>query len=236
MNFFCLNYTFPTAGMNNWFMPNWSFPNFSFPNFSSFFQLPTLNYVNNQNNPFLFNNLYYPVQQSVFTINNFGLRPQSQPTINSSVVSKSEKTNTDTFTRSSNINYAKDELKLDDYNAFKGERLARIALNNSVGWTGYCATYVKKDIQAAGLGSYKLGDAYKMPKILRNNPNFKEISTNGVDVSKLPAGCVLVYGKGVEGYSDNYGHTEITLGDGRAASDGITKNLHKKPSNIFIPV
>ena len=75
-----------------------------------------------------------------------------------------------------------------------------------------------------------------MSKILKNNKNFKEISPEGIDVGKLPAGCVLVYDKGVEGYSKRYGHTEITTGDGRAVSDGITKNLCKKPSAIFIPV
>ena len=47
--------------------------------------------------------------------------------------------NIDSFTRSSDINYAKDNLKLDDYNAFKGERLAKTALNRAVGWKGYCA-------------------------------------------------------------------------------------------------
>ena len=46
----------------------------------------------------------------------------------------------------------------------------------------------------------------------------------------------MVYDKGVQGYSASYGHTEITTGDGRAVSDGITNNLYKKPSSIFIPV
>jgi hypothetical protein len=75
-----------------------------------------------------------------------------------------------------------------------------------------------------------------MPSILKSNRNFKEISTEGIDVAKLPAGCILVYGRGEQGYDEDAGHTEITTGDGRAVSDGITKNLYKKPSNIFIPV
>ena len=109
-------------------------------------------------------------------------------------------------------------------------------MNNSTGATGFCAAYVKRAIQQAGLGPYESGHAYQMTQILRKNKNFKEISPENVDVSKLPAGCVLVYNKGVEGYSKEYGHTEITTGDGRAAYDGITKNLYKKPSAIFIPV
>ena len=75
-----------------------------------------------------------------------------------------------------------------------------------------------------------------MPSILRNNKNFKEIPVDTVNVKDLPAGCVLVYDKGSQGYSRKYGHTEITTGDGRAVSDGITKNLYKKPSAIFMPV
>ena len=75
-----------------------------------------------------------------------------------------------------------------------------------------------------------------MPKILRKNKKFKEISPSEVNVEDLPAGCILVYNKGVQGYSPKYGHTEITTGDGRAVSDGITNNLYKTPSSIFVPV
>ena len=122
------------------------------------------------------------------------------------------------------------------YDASAGEKLAKTALRKAVGWTGYCARYVKKAIEKAGLGSYESGHAFQMSSILRKNKNFKEISPDAVDVSKLPAGCILVYGKGKSGYSSSYGHTEITTGDGRAVSDGITKNLHKKPTAIFMPV
>ena len=74
-----------------------------------------------------------------------------------------------------------------------------------------------------------------MSNILANNPNFKKLSSNNVNVKELPAGCVLVYDKGAQGYSKEYGHVEITTGDGRGVSDGITQNL-RKPSAIFIPV
>ena len=72
-------------------------------------------------------------------------------------------------------------------------------------------------------------------KQVQANKNFKEINPNGVDLKKLPAGCVLVYGKGVAGYSKKYGHTEITTGNGKAVSDGVTQNLHRKPTAIFMP-
>lgn len=229
VNYFNFNFSFP-FGMNNWFMPNWSFQIPSFDIFSSWFS------------PINYNNFYSQTYQPSIFYQNFSYtnpfdtfikktKEQTEPKSNpSSVYSVT------TPVPASKIDYKKDSLKLDDYNAFKGERLANTALNRSVGWTGYCARYVKNSIQSAGLGSYQYGHAYQMTDILRNNKNFKEISIEGVNVKDLPAGCVLVYGKGVQGYSKNYGHTEITTGDGRAVSDGITKNLHKKPSAIFIPV
>lgn len=147
----------------------------------------------------------------------------------------------DTFTRTSspinnNTTNSPNFASLSEYNAQAGEKLANIALRDSVGFTEECATYVKNAIKNAGLGAYQYGDAYETTNILNSNKNFKQISTNGVDVSLLPAGCVLVYDKGVAGYSSNYGHTEITTGDGRAVSDGITNNPRQNPSAIFIPV
>ena len=133
-------------------------------------------------------------------------------------------------------NKNKKGFSVSNYDASAGETLAKTALKNSKGFSGYCATYVKKAIEKSGLGAYEQGDAYEMPKILRKNKKFKEISPSEVNVEDLPAGCILVYNKGVQGYSPKYGHTEITTGDGRAVSDGITNNLHKTPSSIFVPV
>lgn len=121
------------------------------------------------------------------------------------------------------------------YNAQKGQKLANIAIKNTVGFTGNCATYAKRDIEQAGLGKYESGHAFQCDDILRRNPNFKEISTAGLDLKKLPAGCVLVYERGVSGYSSSYGHIEITDGQGGARSDGKTNNI-KPGAKVFIPV
>jgi hypothetical protein len=120
------------------------------------------------------------------------------------------------------------------YDASAGARLASVARNNSVGFTGYCARYVKDAICDAGLGKYEYGHAYQMDDILRRNPNFREIPAS-TDVKSLPAGCVLVFNQGSKGYSSEYGHTEITDGRGRGISDGITRNL-RQPDAIFMPV
>ena len=122
------------------------------------------------------------------------------------------------------------------YNANKGYELAQNALSNAVGWTGYCARHVKKAIANSNLGEYKSGHAYNMIGILDQNPKFKKISPDGINLKTLPAGCVLVYGRGVGGYSSKYGHVEITTGTGKAVSDGITNNLYKKPTAIYMPI
>jgi hypothetical protein len=124
---------------------------------------------------------------------------------------------------------------LSEYNSEKGKKLSTIALKNKGGSGGKCATYVKQAIDKAGLGKYEQGHAYAMDEILAKNPNFKEISLDGINVDDLPAGCVLVFEKGVEGYNKKYGHTEITTGDGRAVSDIITTKI-RQPSHVFIPV
>ena len=142
---------------------------------------------------------------------------------------------------------------LREYNSEKGNRLADIAMHNAGyvidasttkitsqtkdpdEFTSYCARYVKAAIRDAGLGEYYSGHAYQMAGHLRNNDNFKEISSS-TPLKDVPAGAILVYDRGVAGYSSQYGHVEIKTDDGRAVSDGITDNLYKRPSHIFIPV
>lgn len=122
------------------------------------------------------------------------------------------------------------------YCAKAGIQLAKTALNSAVGFIGYCARYVKNAIAKCGLGQYVSGNACDMVNIMRNNKKFKEINPSGVNLKTLPAGCVLVYGRGVAGYSSKYGHVEIATGDGRCVSDGITRNPRGVPTAIFMPV
>ena len=204
---------------NSWFMPQFGISHFTFPSFSE-----------------IWNSFYMPVRS-------IQIPSIWQPQIYSNITKKAERAVEKSRSVISDVtSYPKIKLNslsstiFDNYDADAGKRLAKTALNKAVGWTGYCARYVKTAIEKAGLGAYEYGHAFQMPSILRRNKNFKEISVESVDVRDLPAGCVLVYGKGKSGYSSSWGHTEITTGDGRAVSDGITKNLHKTPSAIFMPV
>ena len=128
-------------------------------------------------------------------------------------------------------------LKKAGYDTQKASRLAReiAKVSTEGGFDNLCARHVKEAIEDAGLGAYKNGHGYQMAGILKDNKNFKEISTQNIDLSSLPAGCVLVYDRGVAGYSSQYGHTEITLGNGTAASGGITHNI-RQGARVFVPV
>lgn len=125
---------------------------------------------------------------------------------------------------------------IDGYNSEKGSKLAKDAKSHAVGFTGFCARYVCESLERVrlddGMGHC---DAYQVPELLRRNKNFKEVSVSSVDWRNLPAGCILCFNKGSQGYSREYGHVEISMGDGTAVSDGTTRNI-KKPDAIFVPV
>lgn len=196
--------------------------------------------INSNSNSYNYANLYTQ------TYNNFGLNYINTNTTTSSffndftnrILNSMKALNTNLYqaadTKVKN-HTEKSELKDIGYDTSKGQKLAQNAAKNTVGFTHQCATYVKNAIQRSGLGSYEYGDAYQCADILTRNNNFKEISTNGLDLSALPAGCVLVYDKGVAGYSSKYGHTEITLGNGKAVSDGVTNNI-RQGARVFVPV
>ncbi len=227
----------PISPFNSSFQQNpYSFPQFNF-NFNSIFPTDIWKQTNSSNSWNNFSSQQYSWNQNFQTPNvNWG-DTFTKTASTSKVTTKPEK-NTD----------------IPGYSAKLGKKLADIALNNSKyiidrnsktvtsktkeqnSFTGYCATYVKAAIRDAGLGEYESGHAYELAGILRKNKNFKEISPSEYNVDNLPAGCILVYGKGSQNYNKSYGHTEITTGDKRAVSDGITQNLYKKPDAIFVPV
>lgn len=125
-----------------------------------------------------------------------------------------------------------------NYDEKKAKDLVSDALGNAKSKPiGQCAQYVKEAIQRVGLGAYIKGHAYACADILSKNPNFKEINVSGNDLKKLPAGCVIVYGKGDAGYSSAYGHIEITTGKGNAVSDFVNSRIKASDNaRVFVPV
>lgn len=134
-----------------------------------------------------------------------------------------------------NTNTGLTSLKNAGYNAQKGGELAKSAANNAIGFSNQCAKYVRFALDRTGLGNGLKGDGCDYGNILSQNKNFKEISSKGLNLSSLPAGCILVYDRGVSGYSRQYGHVEITLGNGQAVSDGVTNNI-RNGARVFVPV
>lgn len=235
-----LNMDYLSNGMNtqtSWFTPQFPFTGWTMPSFNFNSIFPTFfnsgSFMPSFNFNFDFSKLFPTDNWNNNTGNNYNWSSNTSIWNNQSYNFNTTFPSGDSFTLT---NKNKKSFSLANYDSSAGEKLAKTALSNSKGFTGYCATYVKKAIEKSGLGSYENGNAYQMASILRKNKNFEEISPSSINVEDLPAGCVIVYNKGSQGYSPNYGHTEITTGDGRAVSDGITQNLHKQPDAIFVPV
>lgn len=240
-------------GMNSVFAFN-SNPYNSFMNtgFNTGPQYPSLMYdlMSNNNSPSYNNNYYnstqnsyfYSAQQSQSDFVNL-LNPMNLMaglfdvlTPKTSQVSRtSRKPNNTNYNTKTNLPQFKDI----NYDKEKGNLLAQKVVSGIPSYRGtpLCAKYTKLAIQNAGLGEYIQGHAYACADILRGNPNFKEIKVSGNQLSKLPAGCIIVYDKGAADYSKDYGHIEITLGDGRAASDFINNNIKVSDNiHVFAPV
>lgn len=235
------------------FMPQMP-PIFSFqPQLTSFFGGFNFGFPQNNNNPFNFEPQTVGTKFDSFKLTDFsldGFEPISYvpkpleftlPSFDfTTTASNSKTTAAYKSTASPKIN-PNPTTSLADvaqiYNKNKGVNLAQEVLKDvNPRSTGYCATYVKSAIQDAGLGSYVSGHAYQLPSILKNNKNFKEVHVAAGDLNKLPAGCVIAYDKGAANYSKTYGHCEITLGNGKAASDFITNNLRAADARVFVPV
>lgn len=232
----CLNTAYTNTNVQSISMPAFNMPSFfGFPNLFNFNNSQTTNSFEfgfNQTTPKTFTKSDY-ASTNVFDFSKT-VAP-ALPKYDFSNVSLA------TFTRKENIlNKNKGLLTLANanYNADKGEKLAQKAANNAKSSsTGYCAKGVKNAIAATGLGEYESGNACDMAAILKDNKNFKEVNVSKNDLTKLPAGAIVIYPKGDAGYSSKYGHVEIALGDGRAASDFINSNVKSSENaRVFIPV
>ncbi len=99
--------------------------------------------------------------------------------------------------------------------AAAAERSARQL--NSV---GRCALGVNNALTS--LGVQGRGHAYQKAEQLANNPRFREVNVSAGDLSRLPAGAVVVWGRSG---AKPYGHVSVALGDGREASDHIQRQI-----------
>ncbi len=229
---FCSNISIPpiySVFSNSFSAVSTFMPTTFMPIFSSFSRAPISPSIGSNFNWFPSFNFSSFIPNFSFSLPSFSSITSSVSRAVSSTISGGQKVSVSSANQNSSFGQSL------GYKAEKGLKLAKDAASHVVGFVGRCATYVKNAISRCGLGAYTSGHGYQMADVLKNNKNFKQISPEGVDLKKLPAGCVLVFGRGKSGYSSSYGHTEITTGTGKAVSDGITNNL-RKPSAIFIPV
>lgn len=99
--------------------------------------------------------------------------------------------------------------------AAAAERSARQL--NSV---GRCALGVNNALTSLGIQGR--GHAYQKAEQLERNPRFREVNIPAGDLSRLPAGAVVVWGRSG---AKPYGHVSVALGDGREASDHIQRQI-----------
>lgn len=145
--------------------------------------------------------------------------------------------------QSEQLNYPNDgknvaSLKDVNYSAEKGQKLAQDMRNHAVGFIGYCSRHVSNGLERTGLGHERMASAHMMDTELDKNKNFRRITvTSAQELKSLPAGCIIVYEAGAAGYNSTHGHIEVTLGDGTACSDGITRNMrYSDRMSVFVPV
>lgn len=130
------------------------------------------------------------------------------------------------------------------YSSEKGQKLAQDIGSHAHGFIGKCSNRVSNGLQRTGLGNERMPSAHMMDDKLREdirtgkNTNFREIKvTSQEQLRSLPAGCIIVYEAGAAGYNSTHGHIEVSLGNGTAASDGITRNMRfTQNMSVFVPV
>ncbi len=148
---------------------------------------------------------------------------------------------TSSFSNNNNKNHpSMDGLAAEglEYDTSAGARLAQDMAGHATGFEGHCARFVSNGLERVGLSNGQRANATDMDTVLDNNKNFRAIKVGSQEeLRNLPAGCVVVYERGAAGYNKTYGHIEVTLGNGHAASDGVTRNMrYSENMTVYVPV
>lgn len=98
-------------------------------------------------------------------------------------------------------------------------------------YAGVADALQKKGVNLTGASAYMAADQ------LANNPKFKEVKMSADQLTSLPAGAVVVWGKTD---ASPHGHISVALGDGREASDHVSKQMTSLRGatncRVFMPV
>lgn len=99
-----------------------------------------------------------------------------------------------------------------------GDRAEREA--RRLGSIGACALGVNNTLTSFGIGGR--GHAYEKAEQLSRDSRFREVNLTPGDLSSLPRGAVVVWGRSS---AKPFGHVSVTLGNGTEASDHIQAQI-----------
>ena len=124
-----------------------------------------------------------------------------------------------------------------NYDPGLGEQMARYARQRVSGYQGSCYRYVALAIHANTEAFLQGYHAYMAADYLANSRYFSEIALNNVnDLESLPAGAVVVWGKG----SSRSGHISIADGRGNEISDHMRPQMLSHyggaSARVFLPI
>lgn len=132
----------------------------------------------------------------------------------------------------------KQAAEMGEYNAEKGQALADYARRKTGGRrysTRRCYEYVANAVDARIASFLSGAHAYMAADQLARSKHFKEIQVRPQDLPKLPAGAIVVWGKG----SSRSGHISIADGKGNEISDFIgpqmTSHYGGGRPRVFLP-
>lgn len=182
--------------------------NYSFNNYYNYTYLLSTLYStprNNQNYNDLLSQLNFPLTFQSY--NNYLNMPRPMRWFSNLFVRKDQDFKTDT---------SKLPILKNVYNPELSKTLARIAYQNALATDtrGWCAKGVMDSLQRTGIdknGNTRVAAAYQaVDKFKQHQDKFQRVNiTDRNDLSKLPAGCIIVWNKS-EGHP--YGHITVTLG------------------------
>ncbi|MCX5785869.1 MAG: hypothetical protein NTX59_09280 [Elusimicrobia bacterium] len=147
----------------------------------------------------------------------------------------------------------------EDYDAEMANKLAKAAAKGNLGYFSHrCYEYVTYHMQNAGVikpaqwGQLGIGSAravnfaqwaVKNPQTMRKELKLARIPTPS-DTAEIPLGSIIVYGRGICGFSPTSGHIEVLVRPNRACSDGcetLTQSCFKNAAQreyiyVIVPV
>ena len=147
----------------------------------------------------------------------------------------------------------------EDYDPIMGGKLAKAAAKGSLGYFSHrCYEYVTYHMEKAGVikpaqwGQLGIGTARavnfaqwaeKNPQTMRKELKLARIPTPS-DIGEIPVGSIIVYGRGICGFSPTSGHIEVLVKHDWACSDGcetLTQSCFKNAAEreyiyVIMPV